>query len=261
MFEAIALGIIQGFTEFLPVSSSAHLIILPWFFGWKGVVDTITFDVALHAGTTLALLIYFRHDWIETLRTASRKDAMMWKLLVGTIPVGVIGFLFHDLFEKTRSPLLIVFTLCLVSVFMILSERSYKKSQHAGIENVRLFDAIFIGFAQALALVPGVSRSGITIVAGLSRGLRRDASARFSFLLGTPAILGASILEARNLTKVDNIDYSIFIAGVLVSAITGYIAIRFLLSFFQRHSLIPFAYYRFFLASVIILSIWRGLAG
>lgn len=254
MFEAIILGIIQGLTEFLPVSSSAHLIIVPWFFEWNGVVGTMTFDVALHTGTLLALLIYFRKDWIEILKTASRRDSMLWKLLIGTIPAGVIGFFFHDLFERTRSPMLIIFTLSLVSILMILSERYYKKSQHSGIEKVSLFDAVFIGFAQAFALVPGVSRSGITIVAGLTRGLKRDASARFSFLLGTPVIFGASIFEAGNLIKADNIDYSIFVTGVAVSTITGYIAIRFLLSFLQRHSLIPFACYRFFLAFVIIIA-------
>ncbi len=261
MFEAIILGIIQGLTEFIPVSSSAHLIILPWLFGWEGIIDTITFDVALHFGTLVALLFYFRDDWMKILRTALSKDAMIWKLLIGTIPAAVIGFLFHDLFEKARSPLLIVFTLCTVSILMLLSERSYRESQSSGVEKVNLFDALFIGIAQACALVPGVSRSGITIVAGLARGLRRDASARFSFLLGTPAIFGASMLEGKRLVDADNIEYKIFFIGIFISAITGYIAIRFLLRFFQRHSLIPFAYYRFFLASVIIISIWKGLAG
>jgi|Deesub1362A_J573_1020465.scaffolds.fasta_scaffold01525_7 undecaprenyl-diphosphatase len=261
MSEAIILGIIQGLTEFLPVSSSAHLVLIPWFFKWEGAVDTITFDVALHFGTLIALLIYFRDEWMGILRTIPGKDSLVWKLLIGTVPAGLVGLLFHDFFEAVRDPIIIVFTLCLVSILMIISERRYRRSQHAGIERLGLLDALFIGIAQAFALVPGVSRSGITIVAGLTRGLRRDASARFSFLLGTPAILGASMLEAKRLIGSGEVEYGIFITGVLVSAVTGYIAIRFLLGFFQRHTLIPFAYYRFFLASVIILSIWRGLAG
>jgi len=110
MFEAIILGIIQGLTEFLPVSSSAHLVILPWFFKWEGVVDTITFDVALHFGTLLALLIYFREDWIGIFRTMFKRDAMVWRLLIGTIPAGLVGLLFHDFFETARDPLIIAFT-------------------------------------------------------------------------------------------------------------------------------------------------------
>jgi len=261
MLEAIILGIIQGLTEFLPVSSSAHLVILPWFFRWRGVVDTISFDVALHFGTLLALLIYFKDDWLGILRTIPRRDSIIWKIAIGTIPAGLIGFFFHDFFERVRDPIIIVFTLCLVSILMILSEGSYRRSQHLDIDKVSLFDALFIGVAQAFALVPGVSRSGITIVAGLTRGLKRDASARFSFLLGTPAIFGASILEAGKLAGAEKIEYSIFLTGILVSGVIGYIAIGFLMGFFQRHTLIPFAYYRFFLASVIIISIWSGLAG
>jgi len=261
MLEAIILGIIQGITEFLPVSSSAHLVILPWFFRWRGVVDTISFDVALHFGTLLALLIYFKDDWLGILRTIPRRDSIIWKIAIGTIPAGLIGFLFHDFFESVRDPIIIVFTLCFVSVLMIISEKVYRRSHHSGIERLSPLDALFIGVAQAFALVPGVSRSGITIVAGLTRGLRRDDSARFSFLLGTPAILGASLLEAKKLAGSGGVDYSIFITGILTSAITGYIAIRFLMGFFQGHTLIPFAYYRFFLASVIIISIWKGLTG
>lgn len=253
MFPAIVLGIIQGLTEFLPVSSSAHLVIIPWFFKWDGIVNSIAFDVALHLGTLLALLIYFRNDWIEILRTLPRKDSMVWKLLIGTIPAGIAGFFFHDFFESARSPLLIVLTLCFVSLLMISSERSYNEQKSSGMERLGIFDSFFIGIAQAFALIPGVSRSGITIIAGLKRGLRRDSSARFSFLLSTPAVLGANMLEARKLMKIDGIDYGIFIIGVAVSAITGYIAIRFLLRFFRSHTLIPFAYYRFILASVIII--------
>ncbi len=262
MFEAVILGIVQGLTEFMPVSSSAHLILFPWFLGWDGIVNSLSFGVALHFGTLIALLVYFRDDWIEVLKTAPKKEGMIWKLLAGTIPAGVAGLFFHDWFEGIRNPLVIVFTLCIVSVLMIFSERAYKDTDRHGIEKVSLKDAIIIGIAQAFALVPGVSRAGITIVAGLLLGVRRDASARFSFLLSTPAVAGASILEGKNLLQnSENIDAGIFIVGIIVSAITGYIVVKFLLDFFRKHSLKPFAYYRFVLAFVIIVAIWTKLAG
>ncbi len=256
MFEAIVLGILQGLTEFIPVSSSAHLILFPWFFGWQGIVDTLAFDVALHFGTLIALLFYFRRDWTALLKTASKKDGMIWKFFIATIPAAGAGFLFHDWFGQLRSPALIILSLCTVSVLMIISENSYKKSQCLGMDKINLKDALIIGIAQAFALVPGVSRSGITIVAGLTRGLKREASARFSFLLSTPVVAGASTLEAKKLISSDNIELNIFIIGIIASAVTGYIAVRFLLYFFQRHSLRPFAYYRFFLAFVIIIIMW-----
>ena len=256
MFEAFILGIVQGITEFLPVSSSAHLILFPWFLDWGGVVNSLSFGVALHFGTLIALLFYFRDEWIEVIRTAPKKEGMIWKLLAGTIPAGFAGFFFHDWFEGIRSPIVIVFTLCAVSVLMILSERAYKDTGRLGVEQISLKDAVIIGIAQAFALVPGVSRAGITIVAGLSRRVRRDASARFSFLLSTPAIAGASLLEGKNLLNSDGIDPGIFIVGIITSAITGYIAIKFLLNFFRKHSLKPFAYYRFVLAFVIIITLW-----
>ncbi|MBI4654600.1 MAG: undecaprenyl-diphosphatase UppP [Nitrospirae bacterium] len=259
MFQAIILGIVQGLAEFLPISSSAHLIILPWFFGWDGVVNTLGFGVALHFGTLLALLVYFRDDWITILKTSNRKDGLIWNILLGTVPAGVTGLLFHDNIEHIRSPLLIVFTLCIVAVFMIMVERSYKESSRIGVDKIRLKDALIIGIAQAFALVPGVSRSGITIVAGIMLGFQRQASARFSFLLSTPIVAGASLLEAKNLINSPDIKFNIFIAGTIASAVTGYIAIKYLLRFLQTHSLRPFAYYRFFLAFAIIIGIWIGL--
>jgi len=262
MFEAIILGILQGLTEFIPVSSSAHLILFPWFFGWHGTVDTLGFDVALHFGTLTALLFYFRKDWINILRDISEREGIIWKLIIGTLPAGIMGFLFHDWFEQFRSPALIVFTLSIVAMFMILVERGYKKSKRFEIDSVTLGDALIIGIAQAFALIPGVSRSGITIIAGLIRGLKREASAKFSFLLGTPVIFGASVLETKNLLiNSHNIELDIFIIGVITSAVTGYLAIKYLLQFLQNHSLNPFAYYRFFLAFVIIIITWIRLAG
>jgi undecaprenyl-diphosphatase len=261
MLEAIILAVLQGLTEFIPVSSSAHLILFPWFFNWEGAVNTLSFDIALHFGTLIALLFYFRNDWIRLLTTARQKDGMIWKIIIATIPAGIVGVLIHDWIEQNRSPVLIIFTLCLVSVLMILSERNYAGSRRAGIENINMKNALFIGIAQAFALVPGVSRSGITIVAGLSKGLKRADAAKFSFLLGTPAVAGASLLEAKNLIGSDNLEIDIFMIGIIISAVTGYFVIKYLMLFLQNHTLRPFAYYRFLVAFVIIISIWSGAAG
>ena len=258
MIEAIILGILQGLTEFLPVSSSAHLILAPWFFKWQGIVDTLSFDVALHFGTLLALLFYFRKDWIEIIRGIPQKDGMIWKLLVGTIPAGIVGVLFHDWIAQNRSPFVIAFTLCFVSVLMFMSEKNYKEDQRTGLEGINFKNSIFIGIAQAFALIPGVSRSGITIVAGLTKGLKRAEAARFSFLLGTPAVAGASLLEAKNLVSADSIELDIFVTGIVIAAATGYFAIKYLILYLQKFSLRPFAYYRFLLAFVIIFSIWKN---
>ncbi|MEE8329547.1 MAG: undecaprenyl-diphosphate phosphatase [Thermodesulfovibrionia bacterium] len=257
MIEAIILGILQGLTEFIPVSSSAHLILLPWFFRWDGVVNTLSFSVALHFGTLISLLFYFRKDWLSLIKTAKKKDGLIWHIMIATIPAAAVGFIFHDAIEKIRSPLLITFTLSSVAALMIVAERIKKGSRGAGIDKISRKDAVIIGLAQAVALVPGVSRSGITIIAGLMRGLQRQASARFSFLLSTPVVAGASLLEARKLIQSgDIIRPDIFIAGIIISAVTGYIAIKYLLRFLQNHTLNPFAYYRFLLAFVIIITIW-----
>jgi len=261
MIEAILLGIIQGITEFLPISSSAHLIIVPWFFQWHGAVNTLSFDIALHAGTLLALLIYFRHDWFELIKTAFSGNHILWYLVIATIPAGLAGIILHDWVEAHRNPLLIVFTLSFVSLLMIISERGYMETSRTGLREMTLSRALIIGIAQALALFPGVSRSGITIVAGLMSGMKRHEAARFSFLLGTPVIAGASLLEAGKLMHTGINDPMIFLTGTLISAVTGYLAIRYLLKFLQRHTLRLFAYYRFLVAFVIILSIWIGLTG
>lgn len=257
MFEAVILGIVQGLTEFIPVSSSAHLILVPWLFHWEGLVDSLSFSVALHFGTLLALLLYFRRDWTGLVKTAGKRDGLLWNIVIATVPAVAAGLFFRDRIEAMRSPLLIIVTLTTVAALMIVVEKKRSGSEGAGMDSIDPGKALFIGVAQALALVPGVSRSGITIIAGLSRGLNRHASARFSFLMSTPVIAGASILEAQELFGTMNAwKPDVLVAGILVSSLTGFLAIKFLLSFLQRHTLIPFAYYRFLLAFGIIISIW-----
>ena len=261
MLHAIILGILQGLTEFLPVSSSAHLIILRWSLEWQDSTNSFSFDVALHFGTLIALLTYFRKDWVVLLKNAGKKDSMIWHIFIATIPAAAAGLIFHEKIEQIRDPLIITFTLSLVAVLMILAERAKKGTPGSAINKISRKDALIIGIAQAFALVPGVSRSGITITAGLMRGYQRHEAARFSFLLGTPVVAGASMLEARNLISSGNIEFNLLITGIAASTISGYIAIKYLLRFLQNHTLTPFAYYRFLLAFVIIITIWTRSNG
>jgi len=253
--QAIILGFIQGLTEFFPVSSTAHLIILPWFFEWKGDVNTLTFDVALHGGTLTALLFCFWKDWVELF---TKKQKLLGMIILASIPAGVAGFFLNDIVEKNlREPLVISVMLVAVGFVMLAAE---KVAKYKDMEKVDYFDALLIGIAQATALVPGVSRSGITISAGLFKGFKREAAARFSFLISTPIIAGAALLHLRKLLAGPAIyDFQLFAAGLITSFITGIFAIKFLLAFLKKYPLNIFVYYRFILAVVIIAGIWlRG---
>jgi undecaprenyl-diphosphatase len=265
-FQALFLGILQGLTEFLPISSSAHLILLPWFFRWNNpLVDSLTFDVALHAGTLLAILWYFWRDWVQLLRGFFRilvrrkvedfQERLLVYIILSTIPAAVAGFLLEKMIEGSfRNPALIILPLTLVSFLMIYAERRPHSSQ--ALERLTLKDSLIIGFAQALALLPGVSRSGITITTGLLRGYRREAATRFSFLLSTPAIAGAALLHLGHLPKEMASDWPIFAAGFASSGVIGYLAIAFLMRYLRQHTLNAFAGYRLALAAAVILWIF-----
>ena len=252
MIAALILGIVQGLTEFIPVSSTAHLILFPWFFNWSGQVDTLTFDIALHAGTLASLIFCFWRDWIDLFL---KKQRLLGLIVFASIPAVIAGFFLNDIVEKSlREPLLISLMLVAVGVVMLISEKTYK---HRGMEEVGIKDVIIIGIAQAFAIIPGVSRSGITISAGLFRGFEREASARFSFLLATPIIAGATLLHLKKaLNGHANYDFEIFAVGIISSFITGFIAIKFLLSFLKRYPLNLFVYYRFALSAIILAGIW-----
>jgi len=252
VLEALILGIVQGLTEFLPVSSTAHLILFPWFFGWTGEVDTLSFDIALHTGTLIALLACFWRDWIELI---TKKQKLFGLIVLASIPAGVAGYLLNNFTERAlREPLIISMMLVAVGFLMLIAEKANK---YKDMEKTGLKDAIIIGIAQAIAIIPGVSRSGITISAGLFRGLKREASARFSFLLSTPIIAGATMLHFKKLiTAQENHNLQLFAIGLITSYITGIIAIKFLLNFLKKHPLNVFVYYRFILAVVIIAGIW-----
>jgi undecaprenyl-diphosphatase len=252
MIEALILGIVQGLTEFFPVSSTAHLILFPWFFNWDGDLNTLTFDVALHAGTLLALISVFWRDWFDMLMHNRR---LFYLIIIASVPAGVAGFFFHDIIEEgLRSPYIISIALVVIGIVMLLSEKMLK---NRSIGNLNLTDAVVIGLVQAVALIPGVSRSGITISAGLFRGLDRTSSARFSFLLSTPVIAGAVLLHMQKIVQGPaNYDLNLFVSGVIASAVAGFAAIKFLMKFFEKYSMNIFVYYRFLLAAVIISGIW-----
>jgi undecaprenyl-diphosphatase len=268
LLHAIILGIIQGLTEFLPVSSSAHLALIPWLLGWND--QGLSFDIALHVGTVLAVVVYFFRDWVQIIaqgfglnvgtdRTIARNPRLLWLLVLGSVPAGIAGLLVKDLAENVwrNNQYLIGSMLILVGLFMWWADRQGTRNKDLG--NVTSGDSLTIGTAQALALVPGVSRSGITICAGLLRNLDRPAAARFSFLLATPAIAGAAAKDAWDLMRhgggISGIPHDMrtaLIVGVVVSAITGALTIQFFLNYLRRQSLSFFVWYRLVFGIIVI---------
>lgn len=260
VIEAIVLGIVQGLTEFLPVSSSGHLLILQ---RWLGVEGTgLTFDVALHLGTLFALLLYFWNDLTQLIRASSKpsKERRLLLLLgLATVPAAILGYLLEDAAESTfRSPLLVAINLSVFGALMLAAEAFAKRyNRPREILNISRKQAMIMGFAQSLAIVPGVSRSGSTITAGLAAGLDRIAATRFSFLLGIPIIAGAAakvLLSSEGLASV-RADKDIFAIGVATAFLSGLLAIKFMLSYLAKHDLSVFAYYRFVVAGIIILTL------
>lgn len=252
MFEAVVLGIIQGLTEYLPVSSTAHLILFTWVTGTGGVVDSLSFDVALHIGTLIAVIVYFRGDLLAML-TSDRK--LLARVALASVPAGAAGFLLNDFVETAlRDPLVIATSLIAIAFVMWVADRAPKGKELGGMTTA---DAVSIGFAQILALIPGVSRSGITISAALFRGMTRAAAARFSFLLSTPIIAGATCLHGMKiLGSEEQLDASLFLAGVAASGISGFLAISFLMRFLRRHTLRSFVYYRVSLGIAVVAMAW-----
>lgn len=264
ILRAIVLGVIQAVTEFLPVSSSAHLILAR---AWVGLssVDGLTFDVALHAGTVLALVAYFRRDlallgkgFLSSLRRPNLKgdvyQRLAWYIVLATIPAAAVGALFGDFVERVlRTPEVIVVTLVAGGVLFLVVERVRRPS--GGFDHVTLRTALLIGLAQSVALIPGVSRSGITIAAGMLLNIRRADAARFSFLLSVPIMVAAGAKQAVGLNDLDPTaaQITVLAVGALASALPGWFVIRYLLKFLQGHSLDLFAYYRFALAAVVLL--------
>ena len=260
--EAILLGIVQGLTEFLPVSSSGHLLLGQYFLGLDQSRFGLSFDVALHLGTLVAVVSFFWSDLIRMVlalldsirsKDISNPDGRLaYLVLASTVPAGLIGYFLEDFFETAvRSPWVVVFNLVLVGVLFIVGEAVGRHTRRAS--KLTFIEAVGIGLAQAAALVPGVSRSGATITLGLFLGLRREEAARFSFLMSVPIIAGAGTLQLGEVVVqgMGAYDMLLFGAGFVSSAFVGYLAIRFFIRYVADHSLRAFAYYRFGLAAVV----------
>jgi undecaprenyl-diphosphatase len=262
--HSIILGIVQGLTEFLPISSSGHLLIAHDLFHF-GFIDEISFDVALHIGTLVALIIFFWKDIVTYIvaflksfanwnLTGDLGQRLAWYIVVGSIPAGIFGFIFEGTIdEKLRSPWIVAVLFIVVGLLFLVSERIF--SQRKELQELGWGGAIIIGLAQVLALAPGVSRSGITMVAGMSRGLRRQAAARFSFLLSIPVVFGAGVKKMLDAWQehLPSSQWLILLVGACSAAVMGYFVIKFLLRYLSTHSLNIFAYYRFIVGATIIV--------
>ena len=272
--QALVMGLVQGLTEFLPVSSSGHLIVVPALLGWHDpFIDSLAFSVMLHLATLVALLAYFRADWLRlipaglaTIRDRSLRGdpdrRLAWLLVAATIPAVIAGVLLNDMIETAvRAPTLVAVTLVIGALILWLADRVGRKS--AGVEAVTFPVAIAIGVAQAFALVPGISRSGISIGAGLFAGLTREAAARFSFLMATPVIAGASLWELKKVVTGEAgvaVDVVPLAIGMVAALVAGLLAIELTLRYLRTHAVTVFVVYRIGLALVVVLW-WLNLGG
>ena len=269
LLHAVILALVQAATEFLPISSTAHLILVPWLLGWED--HGLLFDIALHLGTLLAVLLYFLKTWIRLLflavgrkvlppgpddpdRDLYANPRLFWYLVAATFPAGIAGMLLKDYVESVfRSPLIIGFMLIAIGLVLAWAERVGTFRRDLG--HVSFQDAMIIGFAQAVALVPGTSRSGITISAALFRGVNRPAAARFSFLLSSPIILGAAAKTALDVWEQGGIPpqmHTAFLVGIAVSAVAGYAVISLFIRYLQVRTLRIFIYYRIIFGIIVL---------
>ncbi|HEX3219528.1 MAG TPA: undecaprenyl-diphosphate phosphatase [Candidatus Limnocylindria bacterium] len=275
--QAIIIGLIQGLTEFIPVSSSAHLELAPWLFGWdtNGLLGSLAFDVFLHLGTLVALLAYFWRDWIRLIgaavasigerRIGADPDRRLaWLLVIATIPAAIIGFVGESFVDEVLHGdsdairLAIAGFLVIGAVGLWLADRLGSHRDH--LDELGAPGALVIGFSQALALLPGISRSGATITAGLALGLTRESAARFSFLLATPITLGAGLYGSRHLLDEahTNIEWIALAAGLLAATLAGLAAISFLLAWLRSRSVTVFSVYRVAFALLVVALVFAG---
>ena len=259
--EAALLGVVQGLTEFLPVSSSAHLILARAFFGWDADQFGLSFDVACHLGTLIAVLAFFRADLARMIAAIPRMTApgtdeyarLNWLIVVGTLPVVVVGLLLRNAEDALRTPAVAGAMLAIGGALLIVADRWSTHTRSA--EGLGYREAAALGVAQSAALVPGVSRSGATITLALFFGLRRDTAARFSFLLGIPAITAAAVHEGLKLLAhpMPAETARLFVLGIIVSAVVGYLTIKYFLRYLASHSLGVFGWYRLALAAAVVV--------
>ena len=253
IYQALILGIVQGLTELLPISSSAHLTIIPWIFNWN---IPEAFDVALHFGTLLAIVLYFFKDWMELIKGGYKyvvkkektvQGRMFWYIVLATIPGGIVGYLLdHFLNGVLNRPIIIAIALIVMGIILYVVDKNAKSK--VNYEEMTLKQTFLIGVSQALAFIPGVSRSGITITTARAMGVTREAAAKYTFLLSTPIVFAATVLKFKDF--VFNLP---FIVGVVSSFIVGLLVIKFLLKYLQKGSFKAFAIYRVIAGIVIIL--------
>lgn len=264
IYQSIILGVVQGLTELLPISSSAHLFLIPWFFNWQ---IPESFDVALHFGTLLAIGIFFFNDWINLIKggykTAVKKEKnpegkLFWYIVAATIPGGIIGFILDKYAEGILTkPLIIAIALIVMGIVLyIVDKKSKNKTDY---ENLNFKQTFLIGLSQSLAFIPGVSRSGITMTTGRLLGVKREAAAKYSFMLSGPIVLAATLFKLKDFIEyflvADIIGITAFIIGVLTSFIVGVFVIKFLLEFLRKGSFKIFAIYRIILGMVVIIAL------
>lgn len=263
LMQVISLAIVQGLTEFLPISSSAHLILVPLLTGWQD--QGLAFDVAVHVGTLMAVCVYFRRDlyrlqagfWRSIQGRPSRfYSKLAWQLIIASIPIALIGFLAHDFIATTlRSPLVIAFATISFGILLFASDRYSSHSKMMG--QLRWKDVMIIGFAQTLALIPGTSRSGITLTAGLGLGYNRATSAKFSFLLSIPLIVLAGTYEGLKIVRSpDPVAWSYLSIGILFAAVSAYFCIKLFLSLIRKIGVLPFVCYRLALGAFLLFMFW-----
>ena len=284
IFKAMVLGFVQGATEFIPISSSAHLIIVPWLFGWTDpALTSLGFDVALHLGSLVALLVFFATDWLRLAKAFVRSvlerrigtdpdRRLAWLVLIGTLPGGLAGLFLEGrieaLFHQAGLPvspakmIAMALIIALFGVLLLLADR-FGRNQ-ADMQDLTLKDTLLIGLSQALAIFPGVSRSGATISAGLALGLEREAATTFSFLLSAPIILAAGVksllgtFSGLQAATTAGPGLAALIAGFLAAALSGFLCIRFLMNYLQTNNMKVFVFYRWALALLILLAALSG---
>lgn len=260
---AFMMGALQGVTEFLPISSSGHLILLPWLFGWQDpLLNSLTFDVALHVGTLVAVVAYFWSDWMALLKAVpqlarpqqSQPAMMLWMVIIATIPAAIAGVLFQKPIEAYfRSPLQIAILLAVMGIVIAVIDRQSASERELPALTWR--DAIWIGLAQTLALMPGVSRSGATMSAGRALKFDRAAAARFSFLLSMPITLAAVVMKIKDLLAIHGNEVFAVVIGIVTSALVGWLVIDLMLQWIRRIGFGWFAYYRIVMA-IIVIGLW-----
>ncbi|MBN1383173.1 MAG: undecaprenyl-diphosphate phosphatase [Deltaproteobacteria bacterium] len=253
--HSIILGLVQGLGEFLPISSSGHLILTPWLVGWAD--HGLTFDIGLHFGTLIAVILYFWKDWLVLIHNGvtdikCREGRLFWYLVAATIPGAIGGYLLEDAAETVfRNPILVATMLVVMGFFLWWADQKSRKQ--TTLADISFKTAFLIGVFQVLAIIPGTSRSGVTMTTGLFLGLTREAAARYSFLLSAPVIFGAAVIKIPYLIHNPATVTHQFLIGMFVACVTGIAAIGFLLKYVQTRTFLPFVWYRFALGILVFV--------